>query len=86
MKFFLHINKQVKGKISKEKFLTGSAQIFLYVCFSFRLSPPLNIDRRITKPSTNDRYRVYNTGLKSRHCQSKMAAKNPRWLPRYFGF
>ena len=27
MKFFLHINKQAKGKNSKEKILTGSAQI-----------------------------------------------------------
>ena len=56
MKFFLHINKQVKGKNSREHFLTGSAQIFLYACFSFRLSPRLNIDRRITKIGTNDRY------------------------------
>ena len=80
MKFFLHINKQVKGKKSKEKFLTESAQIFLYACFSFRLPPRLNINRRITKISTNDRYHEYNTGLKIPHCQSKMAAKNPRWL------
>ena len=56
MKFFLHINKQVKGKNSREIFLTGSDQIFLYACFSFRLSPRLNIDRRITKIGTNDRY------------------------------
>ena len=55
-KFFLHINKQVQGKNSREKILTGSAQIFLYACFSFRLSPRLNIDRRIIKLGTNDRY------------------------------
>ena len=46
----------------------------------------LNIDRRVTKVSTNDRYYIYNTGLKSCHCQSKMAAKNPRWLPRNLVF
>ena len=50
LKFFLHINKQVKIVLS------GSAQIFLYLCFSFRLSPRLNIDRRITEIGTNDRY------------------------------
>ena len=69
-------------KNSKEICLTGSAQIFLYACFSFRLSPRLNIDRRITKIGTNDRYHVESTGLKSTHCQSKMADKNPRWQPR----
>ena len=82
MKFFLHIIKQVKGKNSREKFLTGSAQIFLYACFSFRLSPRLNIDNRITKIGTNDCYHEYNTGLKIPHCQSKMAAKNRRWPTR----
>ena len=55
IKFFLHINKQVKGKNSKEKFLTGSAQIFLYTC--------LNIDRRITKFCTNDRYHGWRDTL-----------------------
>ena len=74
MKFFLHINDQVKGKNSREKFLTGSAQIFLYVCFSFRLSPRLNIDRRITKIGTNDWYHKWRTGLKIPYCQFKMAA------------
>ena len=32
--------------------------------FSFRLSPRLNIDRRITKIGTTDHYHEYNTGLK----------------------
>ena len=62
MKFFLHINKQVKGKTSKEKFLTGSSQIFWDACFTFRLSRRLNIDRRITKIGTNDGYNVQSTG------------------------
>ena len=35
-----------------------------------------------TKISTNDRYHVQSTGLKSIDCQSKMAAKIPRWSPR----
>ena len=55
---------------------------FLFACFSFRLSPRLNIDNRITKIGINDRYYVQSTGLKITHCQSKMAAKNPRWPPR----
>ena len=69
MKFFLHINKQVNGKNSREKILTGSAQIFLYGCFSFRLSPRLNIDRRITKIGTNECYYEKNrpNQLKSKH-------------------
>ena len=54
--------------------------------FSFRLSLRLNIDRRIIKIGTNDLYHEYNTGLKITHCQSKMAAKNPRWPPRNFFF
>ena len=49
MKLFLHINKQVKGKNLREKGLTGSAQIFLYACFSFRLSHRLINDRRTLK-------------------------------------
>ena len=53
---------------------------FLYTCFSFILSPRLNIDHRVTKVSTNDHYYIYNTGLKSRYCQSNMAATNPKWL------
>ena len=35
-----------------------------------------------TKIGTNDRYHNKSTGLKSTQCQSKMAAKNPRWPPR----
>ena len=62
MKFFLLINKQIKGKNSREKFMTGSAHIFLHACLTFRLSPWLKIDRRITKNGTNDRYYEYNTG------------------------
>ena len=34
------------------------AQMFLYVCFYFRLSPRLNIDHKIIKIGTNDRYHV----------------------------
>ena len=43
MKFFLHINQQVKGKNSKAIFLTGSGQVFCYACLTFRLSPRLII-------------------------------------------
>ena len=38
-----------RRQMFKGKFLTGSAQIFLYACFSSRLSPRLNIYRRIIK-------------------------------------
>ena len=78
MNFFLHINQQVKGRISKEKFVLR----FFLACFSYRLSPRLIIDRRITKFGTNNPNHVYNTGLKSCNCKSKMATKNPRWPPR----
>ena len=46
----------------------------------------VNIDRRITKIGTNDRYHQWNTGLKSPYCQSKMAAKNPSWQTRNLVF
>ena len=82
MKFFLPINKQVKVKNSREKYLTGNAQIFLYACFPFRLSPRLNIDRRITKIGTNDHYHEQYRGLKIPRCQSEMAAKNLRRPPK----
>ena len=67
MKVFLHITGQrqkFKGKIFDQK-----CQDFFYACFSFRLSLRFDIDRRITKIGTNDRYHVYSTGLKSIHCQ-----------------
>ena len=38
--------------------MNGSAQIFLYAYFSFRLSSRLIIDRRLTKIGTYDRNHV----------------------------
>ena len=59
--------------------VTAILNMYINGNFSFKLSPRLNIDRRITKIGTNDYYHELNTGLKVPHCQSKMAAKNPRW-------
>ena len=56
MKFFFAHKSTSQRQKFKVKLLTGSAQIFLYVRFSFRLSARLNIDRTITKIGTNDRY------------------------------
>ena len=61
--------------------MTGSAQIFCMPVF-FRLSPRLDIDRRITKIGTNDRYHVDSTVLKTPHCKIKMAANITRWPPQ----
>ena len=49
MKFFLHINKKVQGKNSKEKSLPKSAQIFFCMAVCFRLSALLIIAIRISK-------------------------------------
>ena len=55
---------------------------------SLDIDSPINwcIDRSFCdkgiKIGPHDRYHVNSTGLNSTHCQSKMAAKNPRWPPR----
>ena len=40
----------------KGNFFDRKCPDFMYACFSFRLSPQLNIDRRITEIGTDDRY------------------------------
>ena len=56
--------------------------------FSFRLSPRLNIDRRINQIGTNDRYHEKNTRLKNSPIaiqdgrqKSKLAATKVSLLP-----
>ena len=48
------------------------------------------IDRSLrdksTKIGTHDCYHIKSTGLSSTHCQSKMAAKDPRWPPQNLVF